>query len=230
MLTKKTIRIMLLDDHPYILHGLKACLSEHADIQILGTFVSSQELLAALHLHSADLVLLDYSLGPNEVDGLNMIRSLKVRFPSVRLLVISAMHNPSTVSMVMRCGVDGFIGKEVDPDQLSIAIHQVASGKQYLTETMKELIYENETVIDNQPISQVNDTSTVEKLVQISVLTAREYEVLRCCLDGMSVTKIAEKFSRSVKTISTQKQSAFKKLGIQSDHELYKIRDQLQTR
>ncbi|MNT27229.1 Transcriptional regulatory protein RcsB [compost metagenome] len=51
--------------------------------------------------------------------------------------------------------------------------------------------------------------------------------MLRCCLEGLSVTQIAAKFSRNVNTISTQKHAAFRKLGIRTDNELFKIRHQL---
>lgn len=231
MYAKKPIGVMLLDDHPFMLHGLKACLGDESDIQILGSFNSSQSLITALHGQTADLVLLDYSLGPDEVDGLNLIRALKVRFPKVRLLVISALHNRATVAMVMRCGADGFIGKEVDPAQLPIAVRRVASGKTYLAEDMTEQLRENDMTLDNHSTSPATSgTTSTAILVKNADLTAREYEVLRCFLDGFSVTQIAEKFSRSIKTISTHKQSAFKKLGLRSDNELYKVRDQLEGR
>ncbi|MEV8761136.1 helix-turn-helix transcriptional regulator, partial [Klebsiella pneumoniae] len=66
-----------------------------------------------------------------------------------------------------------------------------------------------------------------DSLSDMPSLSPREREVLRCCLDGMSVTDIAEKFARSVKTISGQKQSAFRKLGVRSDNELFKIEYQI---
>ncbi|MGL4270873.1 MAG: helix-turn-helix domain-containing protein, partial [Pseudomonas paracarnis] len=56
-----------------------------------------------------------------------------------------------------------------------------------------------------------------------SGLTPKEREVLRCFLDGMSVSSIAAKFSRSASTISTQKQSAYRKLGVRNDSELFKF-------
>jgi len=228
MSTKNPIRMMLLDDHPFILHGLEACLGEAPDIQILGSFRSSQSLILAMSSQPVDLVLLDYSLGPEEVDGLNLVRALKIRFPTVRLLVISALHNPATVTMVMRCGADGFIGKEEDTTQLPIAVRKVVSGKPYLAEGMTELLYEREISTDeHQMPAMKGDISSASVLVNSSSLTVREHEVLRCCLDGLSVTQIAEKFSRSIKTISTQKQSAFKKLGLRNDNELFKIRHQL---
>lgn len=59
-------------------------------------------------------------------------------------------------------------------------------------------------------------------------LSPREHDVLRCYLAGMSVSDIASKFSRSRKTISTQEQSAFRKLGIRSDAELFASRKLLE--
>ncbi|NWD65964.1 response regulator transcription factor [Pseudomonas sp. IPO3774] len=228
MSTKHPIRIMLLDDHPFMLHGLEACLGTAHDIQILGSFSTSQSLILALSSQPVDLVLLDYSLGPDEVDGLNLVRALKIRFPAVRLLVISALHNPATVTMVMRCGADGFIGKEVDTSQLPVAVRKVASGKPYLSDGMTELLYDHDISTDDHKVPSLkSDISSESILTNSSSLTVREHEVLRCCLDGLSVTQIAEKFSRSIKTISTQKQSAFKKLGLRSDNELFKMRHQL---
>ncbi|TKK37726.1 DNA-binding response regulator [Pseudomonas fluorescens] len=231
MPARKPIKIMLLDDHPVMLHGLQSCLANELDIHIAGSYSSAQALLAALSLESVDLIVLDYSLGPDEVDGLNLIRALKIRFPTIRLLVISAAHNSATVAMTIRGGADGFIGKEVDLSQLPIAIRRVASGKQYLVENMIQLLHDNEIYLNNKHSHSLpNETSSISVLINNSKLTAREYEVLRCCLDGQSVSQIAQKFSRSIKTISTQKQSAFRKLGLNNDSELYKIRDQLDIR
>lgn len=231
MSIRKMIRVMLLDDHLFMLQGLELSLKTQADIEIAGSFSSSQALLEALQRQSVDLVLLDYSLGPDEIDGLNLVRGLKKRFPGMRLLVLSALHNPATVAMVMRSGADGFIGKEVDPSQLPIAIRRVVSGKTYLAETMSEQFREQEiSTGDPSTAAIADDNDSLRMLATNAALSVREHEVLRCCLEGMSVTQIAEKFSRSIKTISTQKQAAYKKLGLSNDNELYKVRYLLEGR
>ena len=74
----------------------------------------------------------------------------------------------------------------------------------------------------------VTNGTKLSALIDRSELSPREREVLRCCLDGMSVTDIAEKFARSIKTISSQKQSAYRKLGIRTDTELFKIKHELE--
>jgi DNA-binding NarL/FixJ family response regulator len=75
-------------------------------------------------------------------------------------------------------------------------------------------------------IDAVNDANNASALKSAS-LTAREQEVIRCYLAGMTVTEIAEKFNRSIKTISTQKAAAFRKLGVTSNNGLFKIKHTL---
>ncbi|MHC8398001.1 response regulator [Pseudomonas sp. MDT1-17] len=219
---RKPIRIMLLDDHPIILLGLEVCLSREPDFDVIGRFGKSSLLITALHDQEVDIVLLDFSLAPDDVDGLSLLRGLKVRFPHVRLLVVSAVHDFASVTMILRCGADGFIGKEVEPQQLITAVRRVVAGKKYLSKGMSNLLY-------TQAVSSHEQHDDVEYeglgFSQVSSnLTCRELEVLRCYLEGMSVTEIADKFSRSIKTISAQKQAALKKLGLRNANELFKMR------
>lgn len=62
------------------------------------------------------------------------------------------------------------------------------------------------------------------------ILSPREREVLRCCLEGLTLTQISEKFSRSIKTVSAQKRAAYRKLGIQNDCQLFKIGPSLKAK
>jgi len=104
-------------------------------------------------------------------------------------------------------------------------VRTVALGRVHLNAAMAAEL-SSMLSIDNTETG--GDNITTDSLTQNSELSPREREVLRCCLDGMSVTEIAEKFARSVKTISGQKQSAFRKLGVRNDSELFKIENQLQ--
>ncbi|KAF0855677.1 hypothetical protein Y788_11435 [Pantoea dispersa 625] len=67
----------------------------------------------------------------------------------------------------------------------------------------------------------------VQRAVSLKMLSPKEQEVIRCFLAGMTVTDIAEKFARSLKTVSGQKQSALRKLGLKADHELFIIKHEL---
>ena len=77
----RPIRLMVLDDHALILQGIAENVRQERDITVLGYFTQSQKLIDALNQQEVDVVLMDYSLGPGEVDGLNLIRGLRIKFP-----------------------------------------------------------------------------------------------------------------------------------------------------
>jgi two-component system capsular synthesis response regulator RcsB len=221
------LRVMLLDDHEFILDGMSLTLSTQSDISVVGRYASSQALFSALQRSAVDVVVMDYCLQPGEVDGLNLIRALRIRSPQSQVLVVSALHTPSTVALALRCGARGFIGKELDAQVLAQGIRKVATGQVYLYPSMARQLVENDVCIRDMPAASSLTTPAGGALIKNSELTVREHEVLRCCLHGLTVTEIAAKFSRSVKTISAQKQSAFRKLGLRNNNELFKIRPQL---
>ena len=147
----------------------------------------------------------------------SLIRALRVKFPSCHILVLSTHHDPATVSLAMRVGARGFVGKGEEMAQLVKAIRKVAAGAVYLSTDMTYRLAETVTSDTGQGRGDAPDA-----LVQAE-LTSREQEVIRCYLAGMTVSEIAEKFNRSIKTISTQKTAAFRKLGVTSNNELFKL-------
>lgn len=227
----RPIRVVVLDDHAVVRHGLAARLKQEADIEVTGLFASGREVVQALKANAVevDVLLMDYSLGPAEIDGLNLIRLIRVRYPELKILVVSAHHNKATVGLVMHAGARGFVGKEEELSELVRAIRIVAAGNKRLNATLAaEMEHDARAEAEAEAPIQVPDGADLSALVDRPQLSPREREVLRCCLDGMSVSDIAEKFARSIKTISSQKQSAYRKLGIRSDTELFKIKHDLE--
>ncbi len=88
------LRIALLDDHAVVRYGLAKRLAEEPDFTVVGAFATSKELMAALRASPADLLLIDYSLGSNDIDGLNLIRALRVRFSRSKIPGDSAHSRP----------------------------------------------------------------------------------------------------------------------------------------
>lgn len=214
----KRLRIALLDDHPVVRHGLVSHLTAQPDIELVGAYETSRELMRGMALAPADVLLLDFSLGRNELDGVSLIRALRAKFPDCRILVLSAHYESATVALSLRVGARGFMGKEEDMTDLMKAVRTVASGAIYLSADMSYQVADATTATE-----QVQAEVTEDALRQAS-LSAREHEVIRCFLAGMTVSEIAEKFNRSIKTISSQKAAAFRKLGVTSDNGLFKIR------
>ena len=151
---------------------------------------------------------------PDEEDviaGASLIQALRSKFPSTRVLVFSAHPDPARVSQALRAGASGFVGKRQPMHELINAIDVVARGSVYVgTGTTSD------------------DGAQRDAQADIgSALSSRERDVIRCYLEGMTVSEIALKFNRSIKTISSQKASAFRKLGVSSNNDLFKLRDHL---
>lgn len=218
------IRIAMLDDHPIVRFGIAARLEEEPDFELAGSYASSREMVEGLRNQPAEILLVDYSLGPSEIDGVSLIRALRIKYPQSHVIVVSSHYTPATVSMALRVGARGFVGKCEDLDNVVRAVRVVASGGIHLDDDMKYYLSE----IPTQDMPEMEEEEMSEDLIlDNSALSAREREVIRCFLDGMTVSEIAEKFGRSIKTISTQKSTAYKKLGVTSDNGLFKLKHML---
>ena len=219
------LRIALLDDHAMIRYGQATRFAQESDFLIVGEYSSSRGLLEGLRTVKVDVLVLDYSLRPDELDGLNLIRLLRRRYPQMRIVISSAHEHSATVQLIIRAGVQGFVGKTQDIEKLIDAVRVVAAERMYLDPLMTaefDPAFKIEATDDGQgDVLGLEGEDSV--LVRSASLSIREREVLRCCLDGMSVTQIASKFSRSIKTISGQKQAAFRKLGVKNDTEMFKL-------
>jgi two-component system capsular synthesis response regulator RcsB len=220
------LRIVLVDDHALIRDALKIRLSLEPDFKVVGIHATSRELMDGLREHPADLIVLDYQLSDGELDGLRLIQLVHNHYPELRIVIFSSLERPATVNMSIRAGANGFVGKSQETDELLRAIRMVALNRIYLAPAMA-------AELEKLPVPQLSESEVDQAfdggvaLADNPELSPKEREVLRCCLDGLSVSQVAAKFSRSRKTISGQKQSAFRKLGIRTDTELFKLQTQL---
>lgn len=217
------LRVAILDDHSLIRLALKSRLAREAEFTVVGIYSGSAQLLSALRETEIDLLILDYKLHDGELDGLNLIRLLHKQYPALRILISSSEERPAVINLAISSGAGGFFGKSQPVDDLITAIRTTAAGRLYLSSRAS---FELEVL----PVSGTEPQNAGDfSFLNNPLLSPKEKEVLRCCLEGMGVTQIADKFSRSRKTISGQKQSAFRKLGIRGDAELFKLQHSPQT-
>lgn len=219
-----TYTVMLLDDHEMVRQGIELGLSKEADLDVIGSFGTGRELLEALAVQPADVVVMDFALGPSGIDGLSLIQVLIRRFSQCRPIVVTSHYTPATISLALKAGSWGVLGKTQKLTELITAIRTVAQGRIYLEPCMLPPLQGMQSALE---ADKMKSKAAFSAPLQLNTcLTPKEQEVLRCFLDGMSVNSIAAKFSRSASTISTQKQSAYRKLGIRSDSELFKFTQQ----
>lgn len=200
-------KIILADDHPIILTGVRSLMAEmQPSCDIVAEANNVSELLCILEQHECDLLITDFSM-PNDdnVDGMVMIKQLRRKYPNLPIIVLTQVHNLGVLQALMKIGVHGLLLKKSVIAELEKTVKKVLLGSVYIGETVRELL-------DGQGVNQY--ITPVE-------LSLKELEVVRLLTNGMSVTQVANYLHRSVKTISTQKNNAMQKLGLKSDSELF---------
>lgn len=206
---------------------MSAYLSQNRDIFVIGEFETSRDMIRTLVDQPVDVLLIDYSLGPTEVDGISLIKMLRIKFPDARILVFSALYDPATVALALRSGAHGFVGKGGREEEIVLALRKVAAGGTYCDPQMTYLLSgasteQIEPLARGTPADPALSAST-SGLLDGASLSGREREVIRCLLAGMTISDIAIKFGRSPKTISAQKGTAYRKLGVTTDNGLFKL-------
>ncbi|MFQ2203613.1 response regulator [Aeromonas hydrophila] len=202
-----SFKIILADDHPLILTGIRSLINQITPhCEVIAEAYQVSDLLNLLQQHDCELLITDFSMpGDERSDGLTMIQQLKRDYPTLPILVLTQIHNAGILQSLLQLGVSGVLLKKAVISELSDAIRQILSGHNYIGSSVKTLLAE--AGLDHKT-----------GLVQ---LTPKESEVVRLLAGGMSVTQVAEYLHRSVKTISTQKKSAMLRLGLQSDSDLF---------
>lgn len=208
------IRVGVLDEQEVVHYGLRACFSDLPDIAIAGTYCRPSSALHAIEHGDIDLLIMDH--GFKSRDGLDFIRNLNLIHPELPVLVFLADLCPATVRVLLEIGVHGIVCKRQSLSICVQAIRLLATGQHYLCPSLGGI--HPLDLLSMQAGTQDAETS----LLSHSSLSRREREVLRLCISGLTVTRIAELCSRSSKTVSTQKQAAYRKLGLKSDMDLFR--------
>lgn len=207
----KTLRVVLVDDHQVVLAGLKDFLNQTLHIEVVATFASSEELVRYLKTTPPDVMITDYNMPSDGVhkDGLRYVEFLVRNFPQVKILVLTMISNPMIVSALYDSGVAGVIFKQDPLSEVQSALRAVRANTRYY------------------PASFQSDGRSDEREVfiqqRINSLSPREFEVLRYFVEGDSIVQIAARLNRSAKTVSLQKNSAMRKLNVESNQELIRF-------
>ncbi|MBD8871683.1 response regulator transcription factor [Rhodanobacter sp. DHB23] len=202
------MRIVICDDHPVVVMGVKAILQENG-FQVVGEAHGGQQLLDLLETLSCDLVVTDFSMpsDSHRDDGLPMLRRLREAWPELPVIVLTMINNTALLHGMLKLGVRGVVDKTGMTTELLRAIRAVSAGRSFVSAGTHGV---------NVQVPEVVDGSTA-----MAALSVREAEVARLYARGLSVTQIAGAVQRSVKTVSKQKNDAMRKLGLESNRELY---------
>ncbi|RDS85395.1 response regulator transcription factor [Dyella psychrodurans] len=204
----RPVRVAIADDHPLLLAGLSYELEEHLGVTVVGSAEDSSELVELLNKHPVDVVISDYTMpGGNYGDGIALFGFLKRRFPGVRLIALTMMSNPAVIRSLMAQGVQCILSKADSLVYVAGSLYAALGAKRYYSPSI-------EAILKTHRIEGESGAPST------SHLTTRELEVVRLFVSGLTVSEIAERLHRSKQTISTQKMSAMRRLGIRRDADL----------
>ena len=199
-------RVILVDDHPVVREGLSHLLEEQAGVDVIRQCKDSREALSVVEEQAVDLAVVDIRLG--DEDGLDLVKTLRSRWPDLRIIVLSMHDEKLYARRALRAGANGYLMKAEDPDVLLRAIERVLAGKQFISESMQENLL-REVSAGGAPFESL-----------VHTLADRELAVFELLGSGKRTSEIAASLNLSVKTVQTYRERIKAKLGLTSAAEL----------
>jgi DNA-binding NarL/FixJ family response regulator len=189
------VRVLVTDDHPLMLKGIREALAAERGIEIVGEASSGAQVLPLVARTSPDLVLLDLRLP--ELDGVAVLELMRETYPDVRVAMLSVVEDPTEISRCLERGACAYIFKSIDWADLGAAVRQVAAGAFVC---LGALAMQTAAV----PARNGNGAG----------LSGREVEILQGVAKGMSNRAIAQELWLSDQTVKFHLHNVYRKLGV----------------
>ncbi len=191
------IRLVIVDDQPWVRHGLQGLLRLEPDFEILATFENGESLLEWLRNNTADVVLMDVRM-----PGLGGIGTVQHLPRSIPVLLLTTFEQDEDMVAGLASGAMGYVLKDISLEQLSTAIRRVASGERYIQPRVAEVL------------AQALQRERQQTTMQLANLTTRETEVLRLMAQNLSNKRIAQALNLSEGTVKIHVSNVLSKFAV----------------
>lgn len=197
------VRLMLADDHPIFLAGLRRLVEMEDDFEVVGEATTGTAALRLIGETGPDIAVLDVSMP--ELNGIALSRRLGIDHPGVRVLMLTLHEDRSYLNQALQAGARGYVLKRSASGMLVHAIRAVMVGGTFVDPAIVGRMF------DSQP-------SRIRKSVDSTApdLTVREIDVLKLIAAGLTNKEIARRLDIGAKTIDTYKSRALEKLGLRT--------------
>lgn len=194
------IRLALVDDHTLVRDGIRALLSVIPTVTVVGEAENGADAMVMVEHCNPDLLLVDINLP--DINGLELTRKIRDRFPTLKVLVLSMYDSKEYVSESLRSGASGYVLKNAPSREIVAAIEAIKNGGTfYSAEIAQKLLLDDGT---------------------INELTPRESQVLYKMTQGLNNKEMARELNISVRTVETHRLSIRRKLNIDKPAALVK--------
>jgi len=191
------LRILLADDHAIVRAGISNTLKELSDLEIVGEVGDGPGLFAALAQTQPNFLLIDVTMP--DFDPIAAIRQIRTRYPTMKILVVSAHDDDVYVQGLLGAGVDGYHLKDQTLSDLRLAVQRVQAGERWISSRLVDKL------VSRASASAVSPS-----------LTARQREMLQLLQQGFDNQTIARQMGLSVKTVENHLTRLYRQLNVQS--------------
>lgn len=209
MPSEERIPVLIVDDHPLFLQGLRRVLEQQEDIDVVGAATDGEEALELARRLTPDVVLLDINLP--SMNGLQVARQLKAELPSIAVILLTAYHDENQVLHAVRAGASAYYPKDVTPDALIDAIRQVSQGFYVIEEHILSKP-ELATWITERFAELGSMWEGAEEMWM--PLSDREMDILHSIARGLSNKQVALELGISHQTVKNHMTSILRKLAV----------------
>lgn len=224
MESTKVTRVYIADDHQVLVDGLKSLLTQHNDIEIVGTASNGVSLLEKATFVGADLLILDINMP--QVDGIMVLKEYAVnKLKTPKILLLSSYDDLKVIREALKLGARGYLTKDSAGENIIVAVRSIMNGQDFLTDEIRQKIYQNFT---HQSVTEVNETS-INQAYPVSMLTQREIDIIRLIALEYSSKEIADELHISIFTVDTHRKNLMKKIQVKSTIGLikYAVKNQI---
>ena len=189
-------RVLVVDDHPVVRRGLAALIESDHGLTLVAAAGTAQEALDCVD--EPDVAVVDLQLPDG--DGIELGAGLKRRWPDVRVLVLTMNADSHAVVRSVGAGLDGYLLKDADPDELLAAIHAAARGSLVLGRGASDAL--------------VAAAAVAPRTDAASRRSVRDLEILRLLVEGLAISQVAARLFLAPKTIRNRVSVIIAKLGV----------------
>lgn len=195
-------RILIIDDHPLFRKGVKQLIAMAPHLEIVGEASSGEQGVELAKSTDPDLVLVDVNMAG--IDGIETLRRIRAANLDCKVVILTVSDSADDLLAAIRNGGDGYLLKDMEPEDLLSAIDQALNGRTVLGERLSGLL------------AQAIREEATAKQRDLAALTGREEEILQCLAEGMSNKLIARRLSITEATVKVHVRNLLKKLGFRS--------------
>lgn len=194
--------VLLIDDHPLLRKGVKQLIDLEEDLTVVAEASNAEAGVREAVEHAPDLILLDLNMP--EINGLETLKMLREADVSSRIVVFTVSDNEEDVVAALRAGADGYLLKDMEPEELLANLHQAAMGKMVISDRLTALL------------AQALQSGRTAKSSDINSLTPRERQIIKLIAAGLPNKLIARKLSITEGTVKVHVKHLLKKLHLRS--------------